>query len=222
MCENQCAKPAIPFLANDIIELADGIFVGPGNRDINFHGKSVVVRSRSGKAGTCVIDCQADVDRQHRGFLLHTGEGTAAIVQDVTVRNGYVGYDGGGLRCDNWASPKFLGVVVESCRAERCGGGVGVGKSSRVFQDCGFRHNYAEWGGGASSLSLGEPQFRNRESVENAGRYAAAVYSGRGEARYRDCQFRNNGDLHLAEDSPCSPDSPECALLGALVVGCGR
>ena len=32
----------------------------------------------------------------------------------------------------------------------------------------------------------------------------------------------DNGDFRLAEGSPCSPDSSECGLIGALGVGCER
>jgi hypothetical protein len=41
----------------DTIELVDGVFTGDGNRDLDFGGTGLEVRSGSGVAGACVIDC---------------------------------------------------------------------------------------------------------------------------------------------------------------------
>lgn len=42
---------------DDLILVADGIYTGPGNQALNFHGKSIVLRSENGAART-VIDCK--------------------------------------------------------------------------------------------------------------------------------------------------------------------
>ena len=53
----------------DTIELTDGTFTGVGNRDLNYLGKAITVRSRSGDPNACIIDCgQAD-----RGFSFISG-----------------------------------------------------------------------------------------------------------------------------------------------------
>ena len=41
----------------DIIELADGTFTGDGNRDLDYLGKAITIRSQSGDPSVCVIDC---------------------------------------------------------------------------------------------------------------------------------------------------------------------
>src|SRR5262249_42620637 len=51
----------------DAVLVADGIYKGAGNKDLDFNGKSVTLRSQGG-AANCLIDCQAtDIDN-HRGF----------------------------------------------------------------------------------------------------------------------------------------------------------
>ena len=74
--------------------VADGIYTGPGNRDIDFGGKSITVASKNGP-GKTIIDCggsaSADGSGNHRGFYLHRGEISAAI-SGFTIKNGYEAY----------------------------------------------------------------------------------------------------------------------------------
>ena len=60
--------------AGEVIELADGTYTGEGNRDLTFAGKALILRSRSGDADACVIDCQADTSSPHRAFLFLNAE----------------------------------------------------------------------------------------------------------------------------------------------------
>lgn len=43
----------------DTVLVADGIYTGDGNRDIDFLGKAIVVMSENGP-DSCIIDCQGD------------------------------------------------------------------------------------------------------------------------------------------------------------------
>jgi len=55
-------------LMDDIIELADGIYTGDGNRDLPPISKSVVIRSVSDDPTTCIIDLEGSADEPHHGF----------------------------------------------------------------------------------------------------------------------------------------------------------
>ncbi len=102
----------------DTVLVANGVYVGPGNRDINFGGKAITVESEHGFA-TCIIDCQS----QGRGFLFVNDEGADSILRGVTVRNGLSGNNGGGIYCI-MASPVIEGSRIENCYAEDTGGGI--------------------------------------------------------------------------------------------------
>jgi hypothetical protein len=95
----QAAVDAVP--AGCQIYLADGIYTGAGNRDVDFHGKSVTVRSLSGDPDACVIDCGGSAQDPHRGFYLHSGERGDAVVRDLTITGGYIDhpYGGGAILC---------------------------------------------------------------------------------------------------------------------------
>lgn len=68
----------------DTIELADGTFQGPGNRNLSFQGKAITLRSQSGDPARCMIDCEY----AGRGFFLAGGEGPASVVEAITVKRG--------------------------------------------------------------------------------------------------------------------------------------
>ena len=78
----------------DVVELLDGIYTGPGNRNLDFGGRVITVRSRSDDPRACVIDCEgnsAAAGEPRRGFLFHSGEGPASILRGVTVTRGVSG-----------------------------------------------------------------------------------------------------------------------------------
>jgi len=73
----------------DVVLVADGIYTGPGNRDCDFLGKAITVRSASG-AALCIIDCQATELDMHRAFTFQNGESPDSVVQGFTIRNGHM------------------------------------------------------------------------------------------------------------------------------------
>ena len=74
------------YFFGDVIELTDGVFSGPGNRDLSFFGKDITVRSQSGDPTTCIIDCEGSDQDPHRAFLFENAEGPDAVVEGVHFR----------------------------------------------------------------------------------------------------------------------------------------
>jgi hypothetical protein len=116
-------QAAIDASANgDVVTVADGVYTGTGNRDIDFGGKTVTVRSEHGPA-SCIIDCQASWSSRHRGFYFHTSETAAAIVDGLTIRNGIAPYSeacyasGGGILCE-YANPVIRNCIIRENTAE--------------------------------------------------------------------------------------------------------
>ena len=79
----------------DVIEMADGTFRGDGNRDIDFDGKAITLRSQSGNPKECSIDCRGSESDPHRGFDFHHGESSESVIQGVRIIHGYAHTDGG-------------------------------------------------------------------------------------------------------------------------------
>ncbi len=166
----QAAVDAV--LEGDVIELADGIFTGDGNRDITFYGKDLIVRSQSGDPNTCAIDCEGAAGNEHRGFYFYYGETPASVVDGITIRGGYKSVGGGAIYCAHSAAPTITNCILEgnSGGGVRCwysasptlidcvlrfnsGGTVDCWNSSATLRDCTFLNNVAEAGGGLSSYN---------------------------------------------------------------------
>lgn len=94
----------------DTVIIADGTYTGTGNRDLTFGGRLITVRSANGPEN-CIINCQGSVLDPHRGFDFGNGETRAAVLDGVTVANGYVYYDNGGAISCLDSSPSIVNCV---------------------------------------------------------------------------------------------------------------
>lgn len=73
--------------AGDTVALRAGTYSGSGNRDIDFGGKALTVKSDSGAAQT-ILDCGGSEGENHRGFFVHGNVG-GARVEGLTIKNGF-------------------------------------------------------------------------------------------------------------------------------------
>jgi len=83
----------------DEIVVANGVYIGEGNKNLDFLGKAITVRSENGP-DNCIISCQGN----GRGFYFHSGEDGNSVVEGFTIWNGYVDGDwpqdsGGAISC---------------------------------------------------------------------------------------------------------------------------
>ena len=67
--------------------VADGVYTGTGNRDIDFLGKAITVRSENGP-NNCVIDCNGE----GRGFEFRSGEDANSVLAGFTITNSRAQY----------------------------------------------------------------------------------------------------------------------------------
>ncbi|MHC4213186.1 MAG: LamG-like jellyroll fold domain-containing protein [Planctomycetota bacterium] len=132
----------------DTVLIADGIFRGNGNRDIDFKGKAITVRSKNGPAN-CIIDCQ----RSGRGFNFHSREDSTSVLDGVTITNGYSEFEGGGICCWDNSSPTITNCNIIDNMAFY-GGGIGGYNSKPVISNCFIARNFAsDFGGGLCRLA---------------------------------------------------------------------
>ncbi len=169
----------------DTVLIADGIYTGYGNLNINFNGKAITVKSENGPEN-CIIDCQ----QQGRGFWFYNGETETSVLEGLTIENGYVEGDGGGLYAIN-CSPAINNCVFNNNSADNDGG---AAYSSSTFTNCTFINNSASSGeGGAaySSPSSSSSAFTNCTFISNTAFSGGAVCT-RSYSTFTDCTFTNN------------------------------
>ena len=125
----------------DTVIVADGTYIGIGNRNINYQGKTITVRSENG-AGSTIIDCEFD----GRGFLFNNDEEQSSRLFGFTVINS--DWSGGGVYL-TYASPSIANCVFLGNMASGRGGAIHCWYSSPNISNCIFADNYSEDYGGA-------------------------------------------------------------------------
>lgn len=141
-------------LDEDVVLLTDGVFTGPGNVDVDFHGRPVTVRSESGNPATCIIDCGGDRD-EHRAFNFVQGEEALSIVEGITITNGYITEGGGAILCTNGSTPTIRNCVITANRVGDGGGAILCSGASPSVSNCVFTFNESDGNAGTVSITEG-------------------------------------------------------------------
>jgi hypothetical protein len=176
-------------LDGETVLLADGIFTGDGNRDIDFRGKAITVRSASGDPESCVIDCQGSADNPHRGFSFVTGETEEARLEGVTIRNGHT--DAGGAVLCRRSRPMIVSCRIVGNTAS-AGGGLACDSSAASVISCLFQENDATSGGGIACFSSA-PQVEDCRFLRNTATVGGGLYGVNASAPvFTDCVFEGN------------------------------
>ncbi|MBL7152805.1 MAG: right-handed parallel beta-helix repeat-containing protein [Phycisphaerae bacterium] len=151
----------------DTVIIAPGTYTGPGNRDIDFKGKPITVRSTDPNdpqiVASTVIDCQ----NAGRGFHFANGEERDSILEGLTITNGSArGRLGGGIFCDH-SSP-----TTRYCRIRQCtawvGGGICLQFANATVINCTVTANYASSKGGGIHLRSGTNVISNCLIADNS------------------------------------------------------
>jgi len=206
---------------DDVILVSPGTYTGQGNRDIDFLGKTITVRSTDPNdlqiVAATIIDCNGTDADPHRGFYFHNNEDTNSTLDGLSIMNGYAG-DGGAIRCDlagptirncvitrNLASghgggiscwrcegPEIHNCIISSNRADS-GGGIQSVYSSATLSNCTFINNMGQAGGGGALLFSGRQEVLSCTFVGNRGAWGGgAIYNIGGVRSIEDCLFSRN------------------------------
>jgi hypothetical protein len=177
----------------DVIELTDGTFRSDGNRDIDYLGKAITVRSQSGNPEACIIDCEGWEAAMYRGFLFQSGEQAGSVLHGVTITNGWALPDpdagGGAILCTSGSSP-----TIETCifLQNRFSAVYCIDESSPGFTDCLFLQNEGREGG-AVRAEVSSPTFNRCDFIGNTAELAAGAYAAHVSGpTFTSCTFTEN------------------------------
>ena len=141
----------------DTVLVADGIYRGKGNVNIDFMGKQIIVKSQNGATAT-VIDCKSA--QNTRGFIFQNKETKSSVLEGFTIKNGI--HDlGGGIYC-NESSPTIKNCVITGNRSvanqyhNQGGGGIYCYNADAVFMACTITDNRAASSNGGGVYFEGE------------------------------------------------------------------
>ncbi len=130
----------------DTIIVADDVYTGEGNRDIDFYNLAIVIISENGPEN-CIIDPNGIVGNPHRAFYV----GGGAWIEGFTIRNGCE-YIGVAITGKN--------VTIKNCvflnNKAYAGTGGAIAAENPIIANCAFFNNYAARSGGALYAPGGE------------------------------------------------------------------
>ncbi|RJP73750.1 MAG: hypothetical protein C4532_04080, partial [Candidatus Abyssobacteria bacterium SURF_17] len=178
-----CIQEALDGASDgDTIIVRDGTYTGACNKNLDFKGKNLTLRSEN-RPENCIIDCEGD----GRGFYFHSGETRASTVDGFTITNGSVSGNGGGAFIGNNSSPTIENCIIKGNLATSMGGGMYIGNgcsakivngilaeneagsgggiycwsSTPIIYHCTIARNQAAYGGGICSNSTSLANIKN-------------------------------------------------------------
>ena len=159
----------------DTVLVADGWYMGDGNRDIDFLGKAITVRSENGPEH-CIIHCEGTATDYHRGFHFHSGEGHDSVLEGFRIKDGYVGGEfpyGGGIFCEE-SSPVIRNNIIRSNAAiyhgyeVKGGGGIACYDASPLITGNVIDRNFSDiYGGGIFCIEGSAPVITGNTISDN-------------------------------------------------------
>jgi peptidoglycan/xylan/chitin deacetylase (PgdA/CDA1 family) len=177
----------------DTVIISAGTYTDTGNRDLDFGGRAITVRSFDPKdpciVAATIIDCQ----NSGRGFYFHTAETESSVVSGLTIINGSA-TKGGGIYCIS-GSPKITNCNFIGNRADY-GGGIYNDESNPILNNCIFSGNSGtgySGGGGGMYNDGSSPNLTNCEFSDNSATHdGAGIYQKYGNSILKNCIFLRN------------------------------
>jgi hypothetical protein len=242
-------QAAIDVASNcDTVLVAPGTHFGSGNRNVDFLGKAIVVKSECGPEST-TINCQ----EYDRAFYFHNSETVTSRLEGFSIINGRVTDRGAGILCEN-SSPLIINCSISSSRVtSQSGNGGGIScdsSSSPSIINCTIVDNRSFESGGIWIGTNCHPVIENSIIAFNTGggiygahgtsevsvscsdvygntgyNYAGTISNQTGiNGNISDCPVfcDLSGDhFFINDNSPCAPEYNDCeVLMGAWGIGC--
>jgi len=187
--------------SGDTVIVLPGVYTGPGNRDIDFLGKAVTVRSTDpydpNVVVATIVDCNGGWLDGHRGFHFHSGEHPDSVISGLTITNGYAD-SGGGIFCDS-SNPTITKCSIEMNHAFEGGGVYCINAFFLQISSSSIAYNSAGKGGGIYSDGTSTVASHCYIS-DNVADFGGGFHSVNSNATLSYCTFRGNHE-HDVTDS---------------------
>jgi hypothetical protein len=210
--DHTAINPAISAASSgDTILVMPGTYTGLDNKNWDFEGRSLVIRSTDG-AATTIIDCEGSngITSTSPGEM-----GPASVIEGLTLTRGnqYVG----GLVYLWDTSPAFIDCIFSDSNSYY-GGALYVHDATPSFTGCIFTGNASEHGG-AAQIELASPTFSHCEFNSNtsSGEAGGVDVIWDASPSFTDCIFYDNsavtngGGLRCYDNS--SPALTRCDFI---------
>lgn len=203
----------------DTVIVRDGTYTGPNNKELNFGGKALTLRSENGP-DACIIDCEDE----GRAFYFHNGEGSDSVLDGFTIINGNVPGTwpesaGGGISCED-SSPTIINCIISESSAAR-GGGIYTFRASPIMQNCTISFNHSDQYGGGLTCFYGQPDISDCIVSNNTASTAGGILFDICEASLANCTVEKNTADYVCGGIYCYQSSQtitDCIISGNSTV----
>ena len=176
----------------DFVIVADGVYSGVGNYNIDFLGKAITLLSANGPEH-CIIDAQGRPQDQRMAFYFHSNETSASVLTGFTITGGYA-FNGAGIFLSQ-SSPTISNCIITGNHADCWGAGLYYqGESSPKITDCAFLQNYSGDDGGAIFGFGGNATVSNTWMIGNISEFTGGAVTsfGSGMLTISNCTIAQN------------------------------
>jgi len=180
-------------IEGDVVIISPGTYKGPGNRDVDFKGKAITVRSTEPQDPNVVAATIIDCEKEGRAFDFHSREGAGSVLAGLTIINGYA-TNGGAVYCTN-SSPTLANCVFKNDWAKYAGGGIYSSNGKPTLTNCTFSENWAYYGGGGmQNNSSASPTLIKCTFIKNWAKYGGGGMQNQDNSnpKLTDCVFSQN------------------------------
>ncbi len=201
---------AIP---GDTVLVADGTYTGPGNKNMSFQGKNIVLKSENGPEVTRIVSPSPFTSAG--GFVFESGEDTTAVIDGFTIA-GFRGLTSGGAISCISSSPSILNNIIERNSTVGSGGGINCTFNSnpRIINNI-IIHNSSPSGAGITCLNNSNPIITGNTFIGNSARWGGAIYCARSSPELNNNtlvqNFARQGSGMFLNDS--SPTLDNCIIV---------
>jgi len=181
---------------SDRVVVAEGVYTGKGNRDLDYGGKFITVRSKDptdpNTVACTIIDCNGSKSEYHRGFKFVNLEGRYSVVAGLTITNGYS--DHGAAALCLWSSPTIKRCNITGNIAEYTGGAIDCNGCDPMISDCNISGNSSGAAGGGicccnnSSAAITHCSISGNSSTK----YGGAIYCPNSTPTIHNCAITYN------------------------------
>lgn len=159
---------------NDTVIVEPGWYWGEGNRDLDFGGKAITVRSTDPNDPDIVYNTVIYGEDAARGFIFDSGEGPNSVVDGLSIVFGQAD-NGAAIYC-NGSSPTISNCWIWENHASGNGGGIYLNNSNACISHCQIHDNAAGSGGGAIYCTQSNPIILCCDIWANEADFTGAIY----------------------------------------------
>ncbi|MGA1841792.1 MAG: MopE-related protein [bacterium] len=210
-------QPAITAAVNgDTIIVRNGTYTGANNKNLDFAGKRITVRSENGAQNT-IIDCQ----NSGRGFYFHSGENNLSVLDGFTIKNASSLTGSGAIDCSG-ASPTIKNCIItdNSSNSLEFGGGGGIGcwaSSSPQIINCIISRNSADGAGGGIICNSSSPTITNCTISENTSNGGAGITCHESSSTITGCIIKDN--IATYDGGGIDSSSSSLIITNCIIIG---